>query len=371
MRRSLVITDARIWTAESEYAAAVAAAEARAGFDVAVAAPAGSDILEAVDGYAEAIALPGGEPSRSPADLLADVRFLSGLAGRSRFDVVHTSRSAAHLAGALAVGRRSPLVHLRGGASAPKRHAANRYLYRRLTSAVVASSSRVAKWVVDGLRVPAHRVHTILAPVDVSAFRPTAPDPSLLAELGVGDRRPVVVNVARLAPVKGHAVLLEAFARVAARWPAAVLVLVGEPWSGQPEGLRRLASDLGIQGAVVFAGRRSDVPRFLGIADVCVSSSVGSEANSRAVSEYMASGRPVVATRVGVIPDLVDDGRTGVLVDPGDPRGLADGIARILSDPEGARAMGVRAREWAAGELSPGAFGDRLKGVLESVGGRA
>jgi len=366
MTRSLIITDARIWTAETEYAAAVAGAEARMGIEVAVAAPKGSALLGAAASASCSFGLPGAEPSRSPADFLADVRFLSDLARGSRFDVVHSSRSTAHLLAALAVGRRAPLVHLRGSASVPKGHAVNRFMYRRLTRSVVVSSSRVKSWVVERLRMPADRVHRIFVPVDTDAFSPRAPDPGLSGELGIGGGGPLVVNVARLAPVKGHEVLIDAFARVAAGRPGAVLVLVGEAWSGQPEGLRRRAADLGIEPSVVFAGRRTDVARFLAAAAVCVSSSLGSEENSRAVSEYMASARPVVATRVGVVPELVG-GEAGLLVDPGDPDGLAAAIERILSDPDGARRMSERARKRAVELLSRTAFAEQLEGVLRSV----
>lgn len=367
MTRSLIITDARIWTAETEYAATVAAAEERMGLGVTVAAPKGSALFGALAGEARSFALPGAEPSRSPADFLADVRFLADLVLRSRFDVVHSSRSTAHLLAALAVGRRAPLVHLRGSASVPKGHVANRYVYRRLTRCVVVSSSRVRGWVVERLRMPADRVYRIFAPVDTDVFHPRAFDRDLAGELGVGGGGPLVVNVARLAPVKGQEVLIDAFARVVAGRPDAVLVLVGEAWSGQPEGLKRRATERGIESSVVFAGWRTDVTRFLAAAAVCVSSSLGSEENSRAVSEYMASARPIVATRVGVVPELVDD-ETAFLVDPGDSDGLAAAIGRTLSDPQGAQRMAERARERAVERLSQGAFARQLEGVLQSAG---
>lgn len=366
---ALVVTDSRIMNAETEYALAVARAEAAAGIQVAAAGPAESAFLEAAaEASLEVLEMPGREPSRRPGDFVAGARWISGRLKEGRVDILHTAGPAAHTAAGLAARGRAPLVHLRGSAAVPHRHPGNRYLYRRLTSAVVVSSERVRGWVVDRLGVPSGRVAKILAPVDAERFAPGEPDPAIRAELGIPDGAALVVNVARLAPIKGHEVLIRAMAGVLERVPEAVLLLVGEPWSGQPEGLRGLARSLGIDGRVCFAGRRDDVPRILAAADLCVSSSVGSEENSRAVGEYLSAGRPVVATAVGVIPELVDDGETGVLVPPGDAAALARAIASLLSDPAASRRLGSSARASALERLSWAAFEHRLIQLLDRVG---
>jgi glycosyltransferase involved in cell wall biosynthesis len=364
--RSLVVTDSLIWTAETEYAVSVARAEARAGASVSFASP-GARFADALPGV-RVLELPGTVPSRSPADFVLGARWLSELARREPFDVVHSSRPTAHVMAALSVGHAAPLVHLRGSASPPRSHAANRFLYRRLTGAVVASSERIRRSVVERLGVPAERVHRLLAPVDTSVFRPSAPDQAPTGGLRLPGGARVVMNVARLAPIKGHDVLLRAMASVVQRCPAAVLVLVGEPWSGQPGALRDEARRLGIESSVVFAGRRDDVPSLLALAEVCVSSSVGSEENSRAVSEYMAGGRPVVATSVGVVPELVMDGESGLLVRPRDPAALAEALSALLSNPARARRMGDEGRRLAVEGFSCETFSRGLAKVLEGVG---
>lgn len=366
MTKSLVVTDSRIWTAETEYAVSVAVAESVMEWDVTLAAPTGSAAQSHLDRGVVFEGLPGVGPGRSPSDFLADARFLAELISERRFDVVHSSGSVAHLLSALATGRRAPLVHLRGGARPPKRTALNRFLYDRMTSSVVVSSDRVLRWVADGLGVPRRRVHRILAPVDLTRFGGGARATGTRGALSVPESAPLIVNVARLAPVKGQHTLVDAMPDVLRRRPDAVLVLVGEAWSGEPEGLIRRTEDLGVRGAVVVAGRRDDVPALLAEASVCVCSSVGSEENSRAVSEYMAAGRPVVATRVGVIPELVEDGRSGLLVEPGDAPGLAAGIVRMLEEPDFAAAVGARARAFAEDELSMDAFAARIAAAVAS-----
>ena len=371
MRRSLVTTDSLVWTAETEYAVTVAAAEAGMGAAVSFAAPARCPAAGRLADAVEFIELPGERPSSSAADFIADARCLAGLVRRGGFDVVHSSRPTAHMLTAAATGGRVPLVHLRGSASAPSGHAANRFLYRRATDAVITSSTRIRQWVEERLGVPPSRVHRLLAPVESSWFAPpgsgSGSGRAAFNELGLPAGAPVVINVARLAPIKGHDVLLEAMPRVVAE-AGAVLLLVGEPWSGQPEGLREQARRLGIGDRVFFAGRREDVRDLVAASDVCVTSSVGSEENSRAVGEYMASGRPVVATEVGVIPELVVDGETGYVVPPREPGRMADAILRVLGDRELAARMGNEGRRVADEALSPAAFVRGLESALKSAG---
>jgi glycosyltransferase involved in cell wall biosynthesis len=370
VRSALVVTDSLIWTAETEYAVAVAAAEASMGASVTLAAPADGPVAGRAPEGVSFHALPGARPSSSPADFVADVREMAALARGGRFDVAHSSRQTAHLMAALAVPKETPLVHLRGSASTPSTHAANRFLYQQMTAGVLVSSARIEGWLVEGLGLPPARVHRLYAPVDDAWFTPAARGPasgSPFAEFGIASDARVVLNVARLSPIKGHTHLLGAMAEVLSSVPDAVLVLVGEPWSGQPEGLSRQAEELGIAGSVVFAGRKENVRELVAAADACVTSSTGSEENSRAVAEYMAAGRPVVATSVGVIPELVRDGETGRLVPPCDPRRMAEAIVAVLGDRAAAEAMGDRARESAGERLSARSFVEGLARALDAA----
>lgn len=366
--RSLLVTHSRRWNGETEFAFGVIQAEAEMGMEVTLVAPRESQLARTADGAARLLEFPAAHPSSSPVHFFRDLRWLSRLIENGRFDILHACRATGHLLTALAARKRSPLIHLRGGAKKPYGHPANRFLYRNLTSGVIVSSRRVEKWVTGNLKVPAERVCRILSPVDTAAFLPAPPDPSLWDEFKMPRGSPLVVKVARLAPVKGHPVLLRAMAEVRRRIPGAVLVLVGNPWQGQVELLKTLAGELGMEKALVITGRRRDVPRFVSAAAVCVSSSLGSEENSRAVGEYMACGRPVAATRVGVIPEMVEDGVTGLLVPPGDPAALAGAISSLLEDRQRAEKMGAAGRRRAEKEFSRAAFARRLRKVLDGQG---
>ncbi|MBI4227370.1 MAG: glycosyltransferase, partial [Candidatus Omnitrophica bacterium] len=158
---------------------------------------------------------------------------------------------------------------------------------------------------------------------------------------GVSDRGPVIGTVARLVSAKEFPVLLEAFHQLRGTVPSAQLVIVGDG-PDKPAIIRR-AYALGEQDHVVITGAVSMTAIPLAVMDLFVLSS-SNEAFGLAVVEAMAMGRPVVASRVGGIPDVVDDGVTGVLVPPRDPGALARALQRLVDDPEAARAMGRAGR---------------------------
>jgi glycosyltransferase involved in cell wall biosynthesis len=174
---------------------------------------------------------------------------------------------------------------------------------------------------------------------------PALPPPSgrdVRAELGIGAGDPVITTVGFLRRPKTMDVLIEAAARIAPRFPGLRVLIVGEG-DDRPvyEGL---IDRLGLQDTVKLLGLRSDVPDLLQTSDVAVLST-NHEGSPLSVMEYMDAGLPVVASNVGGIPDLIDHGVQGYLVEPQDPAALGDAIARVLDDPETARRMGESARE--------------------------
>ena len=154
---------------------------------------------------------------------------------------------------------------------------------------------------------------------------------------------PLIGIVGRLFPIKNHELFLEAAARVAAHEPTAHFVIVGDGVL-RPE-LENRARALGIADRVLFTGWRSDLPRICADLNVLVVSS-DNEGTPVSAIEAMAAGCPVVATRVGGLPDLIDDGRTGRLVPPRDAEALARAVLDLLQSPARAREIGNNAREF-------------------------
>lgn len=179
--------------------------------------------------------------------------------------------------------------------------------------------------------------------IDVERFRRVA--------AGAGARPPgtaypdgafVIGSVGWLTPVKGHAVLIEALARLKPTYPTAHLLLIGS--GGLRDDLTQLAARLGVASSVELLGMRTDVPECLGAMHCFVLPSLN-EGMGRALVEAMAAARPVVASRVGGIPAIVENRRTGLLVPAGDADALAAAIGDVIARPELSRALGQAARD--------------------------
>jgi glycosyltransferase involved in cell wall biosynthesis len=192
------------------------------------------------------------------------------------------------------------------------------------------SAAAVEQLIEEG--VADWRIVQIANGLDVSRFPPRQPRPRLR----------VVTTVANLRPGKGHEVLLEAAARVVRRVPDVHFQIVGD--GPRRAELEQQAAALRISAQVSFLGHSSDVPAVLQQTDVFAFPSF-MEASPNAVMEAMAAGLPVVATRVGGIPEVIEDGRSGVLVPPHDDRALAAGILRLIARPDLAARMGEAARQ--------------------------
>ena len=239
-------------------------------------------------------------------------------------------------------------------------------LINRLTylgnEAVTAVSPAVAESVA---RYPGPT--PLVVPNGVSCEVPPGYRRRVLAELGLDEPVALVVHVGNIRPHKGHANLVAAMpALVAARPDVAVVSIGGEKNQGDLARVRRLADQGGVSGSLRFLGRRPDALDFIAAADVFVNPS-DFEGLPVAVLEAMALGRPVVATAVGGVPELVDDGDTGCLVPPRDPAALAAAVVRLLDDPDSAHRVGAAAAKEVEARYSLEAMVRRIEAVYDEV----
>ena len=232
-----------------------------------------------------------------------------------------------------------------------------------LASLIIATSRAVAH------RFTRARGKVRLVPngLDLKRFAPRPPSAFLRAALGVPPSAPVAVSVGRHVPEKGYRHLVNAAALVERTRSGVHWILVGD--GELRSGLEAQARRLGLASGVHFTGSRDDVADVLALADVFVLPSE-SEGFGRVLVEAMAMGRPVVATTVGGIPDVVVDGATGLLVAPADPAALADAVRALLDDPARAAALGAAGRARAESTFSLGAHVDAVERVYDEVLGR-
>lgn len=295
---------------------------------------------------------------------LAAVGRLYRLIRRERVSVVHTHSSIDAWVGGLAARAAAvPVVRTRHVSLRIRRRL--NPVYRWLADRVITSGESIRRLVIEA-GVPPERVISIPAGVDLGEFTGPADDTTAFERPGPGG--PVLGSVAMFRGSKGHAHLLDAFARVRAAHPSARLLLVGD-------GIRRswveaLAKERGLAGAVVFTGFRTDVPDLLRAMDCFVLASTRTEGVPQSLLQAFAAGVPAVASAIGGIPEVVVDGETGLLVPPEDPAALARAIESVLGDPRAAATRARAARKLVEERFSHTAAISRLVGLYDEVTAR-
>lgn len=236
----------------------------------------------------------------------------------------------------------------------------------RWTSRIVVVSEELRHYAVHDLRLPDAKLDVILNGVNTVRFRPGQSSGVLRGQLGLGPDARLIGAVGRLDPVKDHATLLRAMVLVRAAVPAAHLAIVGD---GALRGhLEQLAGSLGVGDAVSFCGLSADTAQVYRDIDLFVLSSLR-EGTSMSLLEAASSGVPCVATDVGGTPIVLDGGRGGSLVMPGDARMLADAVIAALSDTSSAMSRARHARATIELRFSEDAMVDGyLRTYLEEAG---
>jgi glycosyltransferase involved in cell wall biosynthesis len=304
-----------------------------------------------------------GRQVKGVSDLVALYQ-LVGVMRRMRPHVVHTHTAKAGTLGRLAarLARVPVVVHTYHG------HVLHGYFSPRTTRMFLAFERSLARW-TDCLLAVSHTVRRELLAMGVGSperFRviplgldldryagADAARGSLRSELGLAPDVPVVTIVARLVPIKAHEVFLRAARRVRDALPTSQFLVVGDGERRRP--LEALATELGLDANVRFLGWRRDLERVYADAWVVALTS-RNEGSPVSLIEAMAAGRPVIATRVGGVPDLIAQDVTGCLVPPDDPEALAVALVALLRDPDRRQALGKAARE----RVLPAFAADRL-----------
>ena len=302
--------------------------------------------------------------------VLASVSRLCDLIERESVDVLHTHDWKADIVGYLAARRMGIPVMTTvyvwfGKNSLPKVRAfewLDRQFIRRFD--LVTAISETTKRDTVGLGIPAEKARAVFSGVDLAKFAPVVDASALRASLGVPPEDRIVGYLARLYPEKAHNVLIDAAARILATQRNVTFVLVG----GGPlrDALQAQAAALGIQAKVLLTGVRKDVPQLLQIFDVQSHASLA-EGIPLALYEGMAASRPIVGSDVDGIPEVVLHERTGLLVKPRDPDGLARALRELLVDRAKASRLGSAGRRLMEERYSLRRVVDQLQDLYTEV----
>jgi glycosyltransferase involved in cell wall biosynthesis len=261
---------------------------------------------------------------------------LRALMRARRVDLVHTHSSVdSWLATVAAKSLRLPVVRSRHVTIPILRR---RALIYRLADHIITTGEAVAAR-VRHVGIPAARISAISAGVDTTRFHPGVSGKAVREELGLSAEGKVVGLVANVRGSKGHAVFLEAAREVLRTHPGARFLIVGAGVGF--DDVRRRVREMELESRVIMTGFRRDIPEVMAALDVLVLPSTKSEATSQVIPQALAVGTPVAAAATGGIPEIVRDGETGRLVEPGNAPALARAVLSLLDEPERAREMAL------------------------------
>jgi glycosyltransferase involved in cell wall biosynthesis len=234
--------------------------------------------------------------------------------------------------------------HPKSSLFSPLRFIRNKVL-QQFIHTVIADAEFIKSCQINDMNMPRDKLKVIYNGVNTTRFAPShnAQSEYILQEFDLPDDSKIIVCIAQLIPEKGVVYLIEAVAQLMHQYPRLYVFLVGE--GPQRDELQLKVQQLGLQNHIHFTGLRIDTESFLAAADIFVLLSVWEEAFAFSLLEAMAAGCPVVATRIGAIPESVIHQETGLLVPPRDPEAAAQAIQYLLDHDQEREQMGLSARK--------------------------
>lgn len=283
---------------------------------------------------------------------LAAVKKLSHMIKEENIDIVHSHQPRVDFLGAIVSKiTRTPIIITRhlpisdsyiGQVKIKIYQFVDSLITMKLADKICAVSKEIAIDLIDKENVSKDKVVVVYNGIDRDKFKEKLLEGVIRREFNLTKEIPLVGIIARLNPQKGHQYFLEAALEVLKEIPETKFLIVGD--GPLREEHKRLAVKLGVESKIIFTGYRTDVAQIISELDIIVLSSLA-EGLPVVILEAMAMGKPVVSFKVGGIPEVIEDGRTGILVESKDTIALAKGIVRILKNKEEANKMGRLGKE--------------------------
>ncbi len=222
----------------------------------------------------------------------------------------------------------------------------------KLTDAVITCSDEVTNSIIEHLKVPKEKVYTILNGVDTDLFNPEIDTLSLKRELDIPEESKIISCVTRLKKEKGIHTLLKSFQKITTQKPDIFLIIVGS--GNYQDELKKLSKKLNIENKVKFVGEitHENLPQYYAFSDIFVLPTLAKEGLPWTVIEAMSCGKPVIASEIGGIPQMIKDGINGLLVEPGNVKKLTEKISFLLDNKETREKLSKNAREFVVKNLS-------------------
>lgn len=284
---------------------------------------------------------PMDSPRKNPFGFIPSIRNLKRVLVESGVDIVHTNTSRSMLYGGLAAKPLGiPVIwHVRVIES---EGLYDRFLARLCTKIIVVSMAVRERfnWL---LKKYPEKVVLIYNGVDLKEFNPEINGDGVRKEFNLQQDIPIAGVVGNLIPWKGQEYFIRAAAEVIKIFPDSKFLVVGDGECRKK--LERLTEELGLREKIIFTGWRSDIPEVIAAMDIVVHSSISPEPFARVVIEGMAMRKPVVAMNEGGVPEVIEDGASGILIPPKNSFLMAQAITSLFTDREKAIKIGLRARK--------------------------
>ena len=296
----------------------------------------------------------------NPLNLVRLIRLFK----RERYDLLHTHNSRADVYGILA-GRMAGVKRLMASIHGYQRYdeinplfKIRGWILRAFSDRIITISDALKDLIAENEGIDRKKMDTVYYGLEHLNLEEGGE--TVRGEFHLDPDAPLLVDVGRLIPVKSHDTLIRALKRIVPSFPNLRLFIIGD---GMLKGeLKELVRTLELEDHVVFTGYREDVPRFMKEADLFVFPTLG-EGFGLVLLEAMAFKKPIVATRVMSVPEIVEDGKSGLLVSPQNPEELADAILQLLSDKKRAESFGKRGFEILSSKFSV----ERMIGETERI----
>ena len=210
------------------------------------------------------------------------------------------------------------------------------FVFKHGCSQIVADASVIKRELVEEHGIDPAKIEVIGSAVDLERFKPPRDPTKFRREIGIADDVPLIGNVGMIRPDKGQLELVKSAPLVFEKHPDARFVIVGQGTGILKRGInvRNAIDRAGLADKIIMAGYRWDTPHVYAACDIIVIASLRTEASPIVLREAFASGRPVIATKVGDIPEIIRDRENGLLIEPGNTQALTSAILEFISNPE-------------------------------------
>ena len=286
---------------------------------------------------------------KSPANLFSFFRLLRILK-KAKPDIIHTHSSIdSWLAGSVSKFAGIPVVRSRHISIPIKSIFPNNWLYSRIPKKIITSGEAISNVVTSVSGVKAENVKSVAAGVDFRRFDFNINGEAIRKELKLKPDQPLIGKIGVIRGWKGYDYLLEAASLVLKKYPDARFIFVGRgPGFEQTQSI---ANSLGLDKAVTLLGHREDIPEIMAGLDIQVLASFAGEGTPQVIPQAFAMKTPVVATRVGSVPEMLGQGERGVLVELKNSIDLANGILKLIENPSIGKGFSERAYGFCKKEL--------------------